>query len=145
MPYDNIRNHHCTECGEQSAHVRKERKCTYRLENPNRGTVCVTRIDECYITDGIRCDYLFVDCLGHGAYFVELKGSDFLHAVDQIQSTINLLQADLDGLNIFARIVATKIAVPNLQNSPNVLKLRKKLKLLSGDLKYATIFLTETI
>jgi hypothetical protein len=145
MPYENIKNHACTNCGEQRVYVLKERKCQYRLENPNRKAVCTTRIDGCYITDGIRCDYLAADLGGLAAYFVELKGSDFLHAVDQIESTINFLQADLNGFSIFARIVATKVTVPNLRNNPKVLKLQKRLRHRNGDLKDATIMLTETI
>jgi hypothetical protein len=145
MPYDNIREHRCTNCGEQPVYVRKEKKSQYRLENPNCRTVCITEIDGCYITDGIRCDYLAVNYSGLAAYFVELKGSDLLHAVDQIEATINLLRSDLNGFSIFARIVATKIAVPNLRNNPKVLKLQKRLKSRNGDLRYAAILMTERI
>jgi hypothetical protein len=145
MPYDNIKNHQCTNCGENRVYPLKEKKSQYRLENPNRKAVCITEIDGCYITEGIRCDYLAVNCSEFAAFFVELKGSDLLHAVDQINATINLLQVDLDGFSIFARIVATKIAVPNLRNNPKVLKLQKRLKSRNGDLRCAAILMTERI
>jgi hypothetical protein len=145
MPYDNIRNHGCTSCSEERVFPLKEKRSQFRLDNPDLKTVCITEIDGCYITDGIRCDYLVVDCSRPAAYFVELKGSDFFHAIDQIDATINCLQADLNGFSIFARIVVTKIRVPDIGNDPKVLKLQKKLRQRCGDLKYKAILLTETI
>jgi hypothetical protein len=98
-----------------------------------------------YIREGSRCDYLVVDCEEERAYFVELKGSDFLHAIKQIDATIDRLQADLSGFSIFARVVATKISVPNLQNNPQVLKMRRRLKSRGGNLDYRTRSIEETI
>ncbi len=148
MAYDRIQNHRCTICNDLTVRSVKAKKCTYRVENPNARNLCLTKIDGCYIETrgtGTRCDYLLVDCTPQHAFFIELKGSDFLHAVEQIQSTIDHVQSDLGGYEFSARIVLTKVSVPNLQNNPHVLKLRKRLKNRQGNLKYGTILLTETI
>lgn len=47
-------------------------------------------VDGCQITDGIRCDYLILDHC-HNEYFVELKGKDLPHAIEQLEATIQQL------------------------------------------------------
>ena len=39
------------------------------------------------------------------AYLIELKGSNILHAMDQVLSAENLLKEDLEGYSVFYRII----------------------------------------
>ena len=61
--------------------VVKENKCKCVFSNPNQHLLTKIKVDGCQITDGIRCDYLILDHC-HNEYFVELKGKDLPHAVD---------------------------------------------------------------
>lgn len=57
----------------------------------SEGSTMVYAIDGYVIKDGIRCDKLLIalnDQKGM-AVFVELKGSDIMHAVEQLEKTIN--------------------------------------------------------
>lgn len=60
----------------------KEKGICLHFINDSCRDVIKIRVDGCAITEGMRCDYLVL-CNKH-EYFVELKGSDIGHAVDQI-------------------------------------------------------------
>jgi hypothetical protein len=53
-------------------------------------------VDGCAITEGIRCDWLVLknDRQPHEEIYVELKGSDVYHAVEQLKATIQKLSSD---------------------------------------------------
>lgn len=70
--------------------VVKERKCKCVFTNPNQRLLTKVNVDGCQITDGIRCDYLILDHC-HNEYFVELKGKDLPHAIEQLEATIQQL------------------------------------------------------
>lgn len=89
----------------------------YRLENPSQKEVVVFRVDGGLISDNdvLKCDngiYTEDDIL----YLIELKGTDYIHALEQLLSTINILlqrpQVKVSRLN--ARIVLSKIRVPDI-------------------------------
>lgn len=89
----------------------------YRLENPTQKEVVVYRIDGGLIAsnDVLKCDngiYTEDDVL----YLIELKGADYIHALEQLLSTISILlqkpQVKMSRLN--ARIVLSKIRVPDI-------------------------------
>ena len=145
MGYERIREHDCTECVRNNPVVVREKKSRYRLENPTSKEICKTRIDNCYINQGKRCDWLVVDCEAANAYFVELKGADFRHAIRQIISTIDHIGSDLDGFSLFARVVFTRSPTPFLRNIPDVLKLKKRLKKRGGDLRMETNLCVESV
>ncbi len=79
------------------------------------------------------------------AFFVELKGSDLLKAIDQINSTIDELLKKLENHLINARIVLTKVRVPNLRNNPNMIKFEKRLRKYGGSLELKVSKLQETL
>lgn len=62
-----------------------------RFNNSRRSDITILDVDGCAISgDEIRCDYgVFVD--GEFSSYVELKGSDISHAINQIKNTIRLL------------------------------------------------------
>ena len=81
-----------TESG--AAIVRTAKFRTFRLVNPHRVKVQIIEVDGCFITEGLRCDWLFVPTSDHLEVYVELKGSDVRHAIRQIEETIPQVSAD---------------------------------------------------
>ena len=70
-----------------------ERKYCYKIQ-----------VDGCVITQGKRCDNLLKvgEIIDVGKeYYVELKGTDVPHAVEQIESTIDLLHNDNSPIECF--------------------------------------------
>jgi hypothetical protein len=141
-----VENHKCASCNTNKIITAQEKGRIYRLNNPSGKKFCKVQIDGCYIDSkqGKRCDYLIIDCERNGFYFVELKGKDLLTAVEQIDQTISYFEGELNG-TVYARIVLTKVSVPNIENNPKILKLRRRLKQLSGNLTQKSRQLEETI
>jgi hypothetical protein len=69
---------------------------TLYLLNPDERIVEQIEVDGCAIMDGIRCDWLvrLNDATSKEEIYVELKGSDVRHAVEQLRATIVKLSAD---------------------------------------------------
>ncbi len=102
-------------------------------------------VDGCIIVEGQKCDYLLLNCSELIAYFIELKGSDLIHAVRQINTTLNHLLSDLeDFTKINARIVLTKVNTPDLKSS-DLIKLERRIRLLGGTLGYKAKVLSENV
>ena len=89
----------------------------YRMENPTAKELVAYRIDGGLIgsNDVLKCDngiYTEEDAL----YLIELKGADYIHALEQLLSTISILlerpQIKVSRLN--ARIVLSKVRVPDI-------------------------------
>lgn len=62
-----------------------KRKATFL--NPRRMPYEVSKVDNCLITGGIRCDYL-VSEVGSASVLVELKGANVEHACAQLMSSV---------------------------------------------------------
>ena len=77
------------------------------------------------------------------AYLVELKGSDLLKAVKQIDASLNALRLQ-EELAINARIVLTRVNSIALRDT-QYLRLKKRMKSLGGSLKQQTQQMQETI
>ncbi len=56
MGYEQIQAHCCTDCNTNSSRVMKEKKCQYRVENPDGHLLCLTRIDGCHIQGNVMTD-----------------------------------------------------------------------------------------
>jgi hypothetical protein len=70
-----------------------ENKRTFRILNNSLLTINQVLVDGCYIKTGIKCDYLF-EVINprkdiEKVYYVELKGSDVEHAVNQLKTTLS--------------------------------------------------------
>lgn len=92
-------------------------------------------VDGCLITGGAsRCDFLLLNCDKQQAFFIELKGSDLIKAVEQIDATITELYPQLKDFAIEARIVLTRSNTTDLK-STKLIKLENRLKKLKGQLK----------
>jgi hypothetical protein len=85
-------------------------------------------------SDTKKCDYLLINCNKREAFFIELKGSDLIQAVKQIDRTIDLLSERLYPFSINARIVLTRVNTVDLRDT-RVLKFERKIQRLCGNLK----------
>lgn len=89
----------------------------YYLHNQSEQEIIVYKIDGGLIDSDtvIKCDYGIYteqDVL----YLIELKGSDYIHALEQIFSTINVLlkKPNINVRQLNARIVLSKNRTPNI-------------------------------
>lgn len=135
----------CSLCDDRKKLVLSENKCQIVFENLAQNTICQVRIDGCLIQSGIRCDYLVIVPENSEAFFVELKGHDFLQAIRQVDRSIDVLIECLASTRINARIVLTKVNTPDLMNSPTLLKFEKKIRKLNGTLKKGTLKMIEKV
>jgi hypothetical protein len=93
---DNFINRFGTLCSQEVTHRRilfEENKRKFIGYNPDEKPVIRVVIDGCLMTTGIRCDFLLVEKEKHLGCFIELKGSDIDHALDQLQTTINQIDS----------------------------------------------------
>jgi len=103
----------------------------------------------CYIPDKMysnkeeACDYLLLNQNDKLAYFIELKGSDVLKAVDQISNSLDLYFKHINGFEINARIVS-RSNVTDLKYS-KFTELNERIKKLGGTLKKQNNKLEENI
>lgn len=104
-------------------------KSTYEANNKRKLQVTAYRIDGGMITDASsKCDYaLYTD--EDILYFIELKGSDYSRAIDQITSAIKqlLISPKITPSVVHARIVLSKARTPELR-ATNEMQLRRLLK-----------------
>ena len=89
----------------------------YKLNNPNEKEIVLYRIDGGVINniDVLKCDYGILT-EDNVLFFIELKGAELDHALDQIISTIDILlkQKRISVSTLYARIVLSKVKVPNI-------------------------------
>ncbi|VEP15317.1 conserved hypothetical protein [Hyella patelloides LEGE 07179] len=74
----------------------KNNKSKFRLDNPKKLKIRVIQVDDCVITQGTRCDYLII-LPNSLEIYIELKGKDVKHAIEQIEASIKQLTASLSA------------------------------------------------
>jgi len=79
----------CSEIVDHKEIVFKENRSKLTILNPNRLIGKRLEVDGCEITEGIRCDYLLL--IKSLEMFIELKGQDIHHAIEQLERTMSLL------------------------------------------------------
>ena len=86
------------------------RTTTLYLLNPTKRKIEKVEVDGCAITEGLRCDWLILanDMTSHEEIYVELKGADFHHALDQLRQTITKLSTDRRRLRKRCYVVLTR-------------------------------------
>ena len=91
-----------------------------------------------------KCDFAIYTDTG-SLYLIELKGADYVHALEQIYDTIvRLITPDVNIKVIHARVVLSKVQTPALRSSVET-KLTKLLKKYEGDLQKASVQMQETL
>lgn len=84
------------DCAEQVTHSKitlQEKRVKVTFQNPDRKTIWKITIDGCALRQPVRsCDYGLWD--EQTEYYIELKGSDIPHGIEQLESTIKHLSSD---------------------------------------------------
>lgn len=116
----------------------------YRAENPRRRLVTEIVVDGCCMVQETACDFLLlVD--DDDAYLIELKGSDVSKAIQQIHATLDRFEKALQPRTIHARVVPTRVPVPNYIATAEK-ELRNRLRRLGkGNYKAKSRVLEETL
>jgi hypothetical protein len=101
----------------------RNNRSKFRLHNPKRASIKIVQIDDCAIKEGARCDYLLILPDGQELY-IELKGSDVKHAVEQIARSIDLLACNCQSISKLCFIASTRCPI----NSTEIQNLKKKFR-----------------
>ena len=90
--------------------VLQENKSKITFLNPNQDKILIIKVDGCAISDNetLRCDYALMPS-DEVEIYVELKGSDIVHAVEQIKSTIRLLSDNPQKIKKLCFVVSTRV------------------------------------
>lgn len=114
--------------------VSKEKRSSHTAVNENRQLVRQYLIDGDVIKDknAIKCDYLVLNDEKKTAYFIELKGSKVVHAIEQIEETAKRLRLCLPGYQFYYRIVISGSCTHNV-NGAAYLRWKNKYRSLQGN------------
>lgn len=90
--------------------VLQENKSKITFLNPNQDKILIIKVDGCVISDNetLRCDYALMPS-DEVEIYVELKGSDIVHAVAQLESTIRLLSDNPQKIKKLCFVVSTRV------------------------------------
>lgn len=122
--------------GHDSSISFKERRRTYIAKNNSGKRILKYRIDGVMITSGRKCDFGLAVYEAapdkNTLYLIELKGSSFASAVEQILDTISTINHKIRkaDVNVNARIVMKRSPTPYLRNNNS--KYRQLDKMLKG-------------
>lgn len=97
------------ECSQRVKHkliVFEEKRSKLTIINKKGLQVIRVKVDNCEITEGIRCDYLLI--AKKVEHFIELKGQDIDHAIKQIKSSIRELSTDLRNTPKVSFVICTR-------------------------------------
>ena len=103
-----------------------EKRSKLTVQNTRNSEVTKIVVDGCQITSGIRCDHLMI--VDEVEYFIELKGQDIEHALEQIEETISDLSGDPKYSEKIAFIICTRSPLTSTSIQNHQVKFRKKFK-----------------
>ncbi|MEJ5279466.1 hypothetical protein WH299_09330 [Pseudomonas sp. MYb541] len=108
----------------------EEQKSVFQVLNKGRRNLERHQVDGCLIVDGIKCDWLLVDTDSGREIYIELKGSDIKHAVDQICETIGALTKSAKDVKL-GYVICTKCPLDStaVQRLKKAVLLSHKLRL----------------
>ena len=96
----------CRTTSSNAVFVFEEQKSVLRLTNKDRVPSTKIHVDGCEIIEGIRCDYLHL--AKNLEIFIELKGQDLQHAIQQVERTITMLSLDAKNYKKTTYIICTR-------------------------------------
>lgn len=102
----------CEQSKKDSKIVLKEKKnkSQFVIDNPQRLNVLIIEVDGCVIREGLKCDYLILPKAEEYQIeiYLELKGKDIPHGVQQIETTIKKLSDNIQKQDKICLIVSTR-------------------------------------
>lgn len=87
-----------------------EKGCTLHLINKSQKEVTLIQIDGCAIKDGIKCDQAY--CHDGEDHFIEYKGNQISHAINQLERSIQLL-GEPNKVTTYGEIVYGSCNIPS--------------------------------
>jgi hypothetical protein len=115
-------NPNCFEDVNHSKIVFEENRSKIIFNNPQKAPVCKVTVDSCQITEGIRCDFLLVE--PKKEHYIELKGEDIEHAVEQLSRSIKELSPGPPDFSKASYIISARSPL----SSPEIQILKAKFK-----------------
>ena len=124
----------CQECRLETNNINvscSERGKKYNVQNPKKVAIVKFRIDGGIVRDEkdtCKCDYLYCikDKENPTTIFVELKGKNVCHALEQIQYSLSMFSKEFDGTRKLSRIICG--SVPKMSNDSKAMRIRKQIK-----------------
>ena len=93
-------------------------RCQHILNNPDgKNSLRQYKLDEDIFPQRTCCDFLVLNDTLRNAYFIELKGRDFTHGIEQLRSAENLLHSELSDYKKLFRLIHTRNLVHRLRTS----------------------------
>lgn len=132
------KHQHCIEFWDNRTKIvlrDKEKKRTYEISNSSKKEIGVLDLEksDCFLIDKTskNCDKVVIEDNRELIIFVEFKGQDFRQACEQIENTIKQFKQkhlkDDKNYQLFARIVVSKMGIPNYRNESKYRNLIKQL------------------
>jgi len=119
----------CNEYSNNKIIIAEENRRKFILRNNSNLYINKVKVDNCYITSGQKCDYLFEIIRDDNieiVFYIELKGSDINHAIEQIESTLKYCNKIHTKSKKECYIVLSKF--PSAGTSTQILKKKFKKK-----------------
>ena len=94
--------------GQHSVFTSAENRCTHVGKNKNRHMIRQFKVDGEVVEAGDmspRCDYLLLNDDAKTSYYIELKGSDLVKAIEQIETTVAMIAPSIPEYAVLRRIV----------------------------------------
>lgn len=115
----------CREESNKKIFVYQEHRSKLTLLNVDEAKSTSIIVDGCEINDNsIRCDFLHIS--KNIERFIELKGQDLTHAIDQIKTTINRLSSNPITQPKICYIICVRSPLSSAQIQNYKLEFRKK-------------------
>ena len=103
----------------------KEQRSVLNLENVDQVDSVKIIVDGCEINDdGIKCDYLHI--AKEIEMYIELKGQDLIHAMNQIERTIKMLSSNGQKQKKISYIICTRSPLTSTEIQNYDRKFREK-------------------
>jgi hypothetical protein len=104
----NINQYQPRRAGNFSEFVSAENQCRHIGLNPERNQIRQFKLDGEVLdakNPAQRCDYLLLNDTKQTAYYIELKGSDLVKAIAQIEASVEQITSSIQDYTVFRRIV----------------------------------------
>ncbi len=102
----------------------KEQKSKFIIKNPAKKKTLQVKVDGCLPIAGAKCDYLFEIGALQAVYYVELKGKNIKHALEQLLGTLSERFIDKKHRGYQKYCVVVSSRVPRMD--PTIQKLKKQ-------------------
>ena len=99
-----------------------ERRRKFILKNPYSKDVRQVSVDGCLPIESAKCDYLFEISASAQVYYVELKGKDIKHALEQLLATMSYCFFAARHINYEKTCVIVSSQVPKMTPRTQALK-----------------------